>query len=66
MCHMNVPIQTSEPSVEKRGGLPLLVLGFRPFFPAAGIFAVLLMVLLIAAAGWMEHRGSWLRYLYGL
>ncbi|NOR72563.1 MAG: NnrS family protein [Mariprofundaceae bacterium] len=40
---MNIPIQTSESSVEKKGGFSLLALGFRPFFLAAGIFAVLLM-----------------------
>jgi uncharacterized protein involved in response to NO len=43
MCRMNIPIQTSESSVEKRRGFSLLALGFRPFFLAAGIFAVLMM-----------------------
>jgi uncharacterized protein involved in response to NO len=43
MCRMNIPVKASESSVEKRRGFPLLALGFRPFFLAAGIFAVLLM-----------------------
>jgi uncharacterized protein involved in response to NO len=40
---MNIPIQTSESSVEKSREFSLFALGFRPFFLAAGIFAVLLM-----------------------
>jgi uncharacterized protein involved in response to NO len=43
MYHMNIPVKASESSVEKRRGFSLLVLGFRPFFLAAGIFAVLMM-----------------------
>jgi len=47
MCRMNMPIQISEPSVEKMRGFSLFALGFRPFFLAAGIFAVLLMAIFI-------------------
>jgi len=42
---MNIPVQVSQPSVEKRRGFSLLALGFRPFFLAAAVFAVLLMVI---------------------
>jgi uncharacterized protein involved in response to NO len=44
---MNIPVKASESSVEKRRGFSLLALGFRPFFLAAGIFAVLLMAIFI-------------------
>ncbi len=47
ICRMNIPIQTSESPVEKRRNFPLLALGFRPFFLAAGIFAVLMMATFI-------------------
>ncbi|MFC1542719.1 NnrS family protein [Pseudomonadota bacterium] len=52
---MNIPLQASEPSVEKRRVVSLLALGFRPFFLVAGIFAVLLMttfVLGLVAGVW--------------
>ena len=47
MRHMNIPIQVSEPAIEKKRGFALLALGFRPFFLAAGVFSVLLMATFI-------------------
>jgi len=55
MGRMSIPVQISEPAVKKTGGGSLLALGFRPFFLAAGIFAVLFMAMFIFGV----HTGVW-------
>ena len=47
MGRMNIPVKISELSPNNARGFSLLALGFRPFFLAAGIFAVLLMAVFI-------------------
>ena len=47
MGQINIPIQVPEPAFKKGKCFVLFVLGFRPFFLAAGIFSVLLMVTFI-------------------